>query len=411
MVGAACAQSGLYLPVVKKGRKTTKVQAFPKHPETFYMLMYYAPGDSNYRIADLDIFDSAYNIAFDRTNPYMYSMKVEAYSDGSGDDSVNAARANAAAKYFAARCHAPFPIRYATNQIHCACLGDTTEILRFEVPVSVHTYDYNELPESRRVLNGTLPLKSAVLITFRNNPDECLGYGRGCYLPQEDTTIRGYYTSLQINKGIVYSVDNTMDSCPPPLDIQIEEHLDHREIVERYALIPHRRQIILPVGYVVLHSNFNREFGECVNELPDSIYVRFPAVQEQWDNKLRIFAKKMGTRGPEYKALSTRRIKGPKGSDQITMQAAINAAQFDTIYLGKRIQPEEVKDYLYEVKTNLEEGTVTINHKYYKAYRMDNHGEYEIKKSLRVLMHMAEEQEEFKEEIPAKEDPEEIIDE
>ena len=411
LLGEVYAQSGLYLPAVKKGRKTSKVQAFPKHPETFYMLMYYTPGDSNYRTADLDIFDSAYNIAFDRTNPYMYSMKVEAYSDGSGDDSVNIARANAAAKYFAARSHAPFPIRYATNQIHCDCMGDTTEVLRFEVPVSVHTYDYNELPESRRVLNGSLPLKSAVLITFRNNPDDCLGYGRGCYLPSVDTTIKGYYTSLEIPKGVVYSVDNTMDSCPDPLDIKIEEHLDHREIVERYSLIPHRRQIILQVGYVVLHSNFNREFGECVNELPDSVYIKFPAVQEQWDNKLRIFAKKMGSRGPEYKALSTRRIKGPKGSSQITMQAAINAAQFDTIYLGKRIQPEEIKSYLYEVKTNLEEGTVTINNKFYKAYRLDNHGEYEIKKPLRVLMHIAEEQEEFEEEIPVKEDPEEIIDE
>ena len=410
IVGEACAQSGLYVPAVKKGRRTAKVQAFPKNPETFFMLVYYTPGDSNYRTADLDIFDSAYNIAFDRENPNMYTMKVEAYSDGNGDDSVNAARARAAAKYFAARCHAPFPIRYAENPIHCSCMGDTTEMLRFEVPVSVHTYDYNELPESRRVLNGKLPLKSAVLITFKHNPDECLGYGRGCYLPSTDTTIRGYYASLQINKGIVYSVDNTMDSCPPPLDIKIEEHLDYREVVERYSLIPHRRQIILQVGYIVLHSNFNREFNECVNILPDSIYVRFPAEQIQWDNKLRIFAKKMGTRGPEYKSLSTKRIKGPKGSTAITIQAAINAAQFDTIYLGKRIQPEEVKDYLYEVRTNLEEGTVTINDRYYKAYRLDNHGEYEIKKPLRALMRIVEEQEEFEEEKKEEiENPEEII--
>ena len=88
----------------------------------------------------------------------------------------------------------------------------------------------------------------------------------------------------------------------------------------------------------------------------------------------------------------------------ITMQAAISPAQFDTIYLGKRIQPEEIKDYLYEVKTNMEEGTVTFDGKYYKAYRMGNHGDYEIKKQLKALMRIVEEQEEFEETPSLNED-------
>lgn len=412
-IGIAAAQTGLYVPTnntAKKGSANTRTSkkqetGFPKHPETFFMLVNYTPGDSTYRTADLDIFDSAYNIAFDRENPMFYTITVEAYSDPSGDDSVNLARANSVAKYFAQRCHAPFPIRYAVNTIHCSCHGDTTELLRYEVPTKVYTYDYNELPESRRTLNGNLSLRSSVLVTFRNNPDECLGYGRGCYLPGQDTTIRGYYTQISMGKGMVYSVSNTMDTCPDPLCITMEEHLEYKDVVERYHLIPHRKQILIQAGYVVIHSNFNRKFDECVNPLIDSILVQFPANQVQWDNKLRIFAKKWTEKGPEYKALSTKKIKGPKGTDQITMQAAINAAQFDTLYLGKRIQPEEVKDYLYEVKTDKEEGTITIDGHYYKAYRVGNHGEYEMKKALKQLMRIVEEQEEF-EYQPAKADDE-----
>lgn len=410
VIGTAMAQTGLYVPAAKTAKKGTTAKTknptpgFPENPEVFYMLVYYNAGDSTYRTNDLDVFDSAYNIAFSRTNPMFYTMTVEAYSDGNGDDSINAARANNVAHYFAARCHAPFPIRYAVNPIHCSCKGDTTELLRYEVPTKIYTYDYAELPESRRTLNGTQRLRSCVLVTFKNSPDECLGYGRGCYLPGQDTTIRGYYTSLSMGKGMVYSVSNTMDTCPDPLNIQIEEHLDYKRVVERYALIPHRKQILIQAGYVVLHSNFNRKADECVNPLIDSILIQFPATQTQWDSKLRVYAKRYTEKGPEYKALSTKKIKGPKGTDMITMQAAINASQFDTIYLGKRIQPEEVKDYFYEVKTNMEEGTITIDGKYYKAYQVGRHGEYELKKEMRNLMRIVEEQEEFEEETVKGED-------
>lgn len=401
-IGFAVAQSGIYLPTTSTKKKSSTAKSnqepAPKYPSTFYMLVNYAPGDSNYRTSDLDVFDSAYSIAFaDRSNPMMYTMTIESYSDADGNEEVSRARAERVARYFSARCHAPFPIRYASNPIHCSCHGDTTEILRYEVPTTTFTYNYGQLPESRRLLNGSIPLKGSVLVTFRNNPDECLGYGRGCYLPGQDTTIRGYYTALQMAKGAVYAVSNTMDTCPPALDIKIEEHLDYRQVVEQYALIPHRKQVLLQVGYVVLHSNFNRAWDECEAPLVDSIFIQFPANQTQWDNKLRIFAKKYTEKGAEYKSLSTKKIKGPKGSDMITMQAAISPAQFDTIYLGKKIQPEEIKDYLYEVKTNMEEGTVTYDGKYYKAYRVGNHGEYEIKKQLRYLMRIVEEQEEIEE--------------
>ena len=91
----------------------------------------------------------------------------------------------------------------------------------------------------------------------------------------------------------------------------------------------------------------------------------------------------------EYKALTTKKM---PSKVSLNVQAAINAMQFDTIFLGKRIQPNELNDYFYECKTDMESGSFTVDGKHYKAYRLDKHGDYEIKKPLRALMRIVEEE-------------------
>ena len=402
------AQSGLYLPQSSKGKKTTKAQPWPEYPETFHLLLYFTPGDSNYTINNIDLLDSAYNIAFDRKNPNFYTMTIEGYSDpNQGDDHINHARVEAVNNYFSMRSsHSNFAIRYANNPIHCSCHGDSSEVVRFEVPTTLCFYDSDQLPESRRTLNGEKRLQGAVLVTFKNNPDECLGFSRGCYLPGEDSLIRGYYATMFLPKGSVYSVSNTKDDCPEPLQIKIDEHLDYKNIIERYFLVPHPKQIILQTGYIVIHSNFNRTADECQMELPDSVFVRFPATQEQWDNKLKIIAKCHSEKGDFYKQLPTKKLPS-KIKSAITIQAGINPTQFDTIFLGKRIKPEELKTYFYEVPTDKEEGTFTYDGHYYKAFTVNKHGEYEIKKALKALFRIIEEEEEEFEDLPN--DGDEII--
>lgn len=374
------AQSGIYLPSAKPAKNgQKKVQVTMQNPDQFALLINYRGGDSTYAPTDLDWLDSAFNVAFDRENPKLYSMVIEGY--GGSDASLTEARVEGVYRYFAHRCHAPFPIRYASNNIHCSCHGDTVELLRYEVPVDKRYYDVSTLPDSRRSFNG-MQLNNCVLVTFKHNPDECIGTARGCFAPAQDSTIRGYYASVYMKKGALYSVTNTKDSCPHP-QFSIEEHLDYKETVERYFLVPHRKQIIVQVGYVVLHSNINREYGECSQLLNDSIYIRFPVTQEQWDNKIRIFGKKYSEKGVEYKALTTKKV---PSKISISIQTGLNAMQLDTIFLGKRIQPEELKDYFFEVKTDMEEGSFTVDGHHYKAYRLDKHGEYEIKKPLRLLM-------------------------
>lgn len=378
------AQTGIYIPSAKPVKNMKKAMV---HPERFCLLINYSGASVDYGVNDLDWLDSVYRVAFaDRSNPRFYAISIEGYSNS---ESVSQARVDKIYNYFANRCYAPFPIRYAMNPIHCSCHGDTVEIVRYEVPVDRKAYNVKDLPESRRKLNQSVSLDNCVLISLVDDPDACLGAARGCAVPSVDSTIRGYYASVFMKRGALYNVESTKDSCPSDVRFSIEEHLEYKPIVEDYFLVPHRKQYIVQVGYIVLHSSINRQYGECDGILPDSIYVRFPVTQEQLDNKIRIFGKKYSEKGMEYKALTTKKI---PSKVSLNIQAAINVMQLDTIFLGKRIQPNELNDYFYECKTDKENGSFKAEGKIWKAYRLDKHGEYEIKKPLRALMRIVEDE-------------------
>lgn len=406
-VAAPCAvaQTGLYVPAKGPVRNMQKAL---HNPEVFYLLLCYEGSAPTYSVSDLDLLDSAYRIAFDVDNPMYYTMAVEAYGDG--NEALGKERVDGVYRYFAMRGGQQFPVRVARNNIHCSCMGDTVETLRFEVPVATAVYNAAELPESRRLLNKSIALQNCVLVTFRNDPDECVGTARGCYVPAEDSIVRGYYASLSLAKGSVRAVDNTKDTCPSGLEITVEDHLDYRKVVEQYSLVPHRKQLIVQAGYIVIKSNWAQAIDSCTQPQKDSIFVRIPATPEQVAAKLKFFAKVKGKRGEEYRQLPTRKL---PGRAELMLQAPINATQFDTIYVGKRIQEGELGRYFYSVDGPTEAAAFKVGDRYWVAYRVGKGGQYELKKHLMELFRVVPEQEE--EELPEtsndkKINPEEIID-
>lgn len=405
-VAAPCAvaQTGLYVPAKGPVRNMQKAL---HNPEVFYLLLCYEGSAPTYSVSDLDLLDSAYRIAFDVDNPMYYTMAVEAYGDG--NEALGRERVDGVYRYFAMRGGQRFPVRVARNNIHCSCMGDTVETLRFEVPVATAVYNAAELPESRRLLNKSIALQNCVLVTFRNDPDECVGTARGCYVPAEDSIVRGYYASLSLAKGSVRAVDNTKDTCPSGLEITVEDHLDYRKVVEQYSLVPHRKQLIVQAGYIVIKSNWAQAIDSCTQPQKDSIFVRIPATPEQVAAKLKFFAKVKGKRGEEYRQLPTRKL---PGRAELMLQAPINATQFDTIYVGKRIQEGEFGRYFYSVDGPTEAAAFKVGDRYWVAYRVGKGGQYELKKHLMELFRVVPEQEE---ELPEsssdkKINPEEIID-
>ncbi|MBO4586666.1 MAG: hypothetical protein J5677_02460 [Bacteroidales bacterium] len=381
-----CAQSGLYVP---SGKPVRNMQKALTNPEAFYLLLTYQGGSTNYSVSDLDLLDSAYRIAFSIDNPNYYTMVVESYGDA--NEALGQARVDAVVRYFAMRSHAQFPIRVAKNPIHCSCHGDSVETIRYEVPTATAVYNYASLPEARQTINKSVSLQNSVLVTFRNNPDECLGSARGCFMPASDSLVRGYYASLFLARGSVYAIEGTKDTCPGNLSIKVEDHLDYKTTVERYQLIPHPKHLLVQAGYIVLTSNYGRGIDECEMEQKDSIFIRIPVSQEQLDAKLKFFAKVKTSRGVEYKALPTRKLPG-KG--ELVLQAPISVDQFDTIYLGKRISEKELKSYFYEVDSPTEAASFAVGRRFFVAYQVGKHGEYELKKNLRNLFRIIPEQEE-----------------
>lgn len=380
------AQSGLYVPSVKAVKNMQKALYAS---EAFHLLIHYEGEDTSYTVGDLDLLDSAYGIAFKVDNPKFYTMTIEGY--GGEDTVLTQARVDAVAAYFAKRSGGKFPIRLARNAIRCSCNGDTVETIRFEVPVAKAVYNMATLPEARRLLNKSVPLGNSVLVTFRNNPDECVGSARGCMVPSADSVVHGYYASLMLCKGSVRTVEGTKDTCPTTFWVKVEDHLDYKEVVDRYHMVPHRKQLIVQAGYIVLSSNWQVGMDSCVLPQKDSIFVRMPASPEQLAAKLKFFAKVKGTRGIEYKALPTRKS-GSKTAPML--QAAINIGQFDTIYIGKRIQENEVKKYFYAVDSPTEVASFKIGDDYYVAYRPSKNGDYELRPLLQAMFRPVPVQEE-----------------
>ena len=378
------AQSGLYVPSAKPVRDMQKAL---QQPVTFHLLLFPQASDAGYTVSELDLLDSAYRIAFAVDNPMLYTMTIEVY--GGSDESASRKRSDAVYRYFANRSHAQFPIRYARNPIRCSCYGDTAEVLRFEVPVTTAVYDWTELPESRRKLNGSVDLRDGLLVTFRNDPDQCVGAARGCFIPREDSTVYGYYTSLLLSKGSVYALENTKDTCPGGLEIKIEDHLNWRDVIDDYSLIPHRRQILAQAGYIVLNARWPVDLDSCTQPQRDSIFIRIPVTQQQLDAKIKFFAKVKTSRGIEYKQLPTRKAPG-KGP--LLLQAPINITQFDTIYLGKRLQQNEVKKYFYQVDNATEATAFEIDGKHYVASRPGKDGSPQLKKPLQQLFRILPDQ-------------------
>lgn len=378
-------QTGVYVPGAKQPRNMQKAL---HNPEVFQLLLQFTPSASSYGDAELDMLDSAYRIAFNQNNPMLYTMTIESY--GTADEQQARQRADAVYRYFAMRSHAKVPIRLARNPIHCSCMGDTAEVLRFEVPTATATYNCATLPSERLLLRAGVPLENTVLVTFRNNPDECVGAARGCYLPSSDCAIHGYYSQLLLKKGSIRSIDGTKDTCQSDMEIVVEDHLDYRQLLVDYHLIPHRKQILVMAGYVVLKPSLPIDVGSCTEPQGDSITLRIPATQEQVDSKLRFFAKVRTARGVEYRAIPTR--KAP-GKQLLALQAPLNVTQLDTIYLGKKIDEKELSKYFFQVDTPTEAASFKVGKKFYVASRPDKHGEAEMKKPLRQLFRPIVEQE------------------
>lgn len=386
------AQNGIFIPRKPGGGRPTAAEI--ASPVKFEVIVSFEEGTSRYALDAIDILDSAYNIGFSNKNPRFYKITITGFDDGKelteNNNTLAKDRTEAVYHYFTSRSKAEFMIRIAPSTYMHSCLGEQQEMLRYRVPVDFKWVSLYGKPEKETKYTQKISLFGKVLVTFEEDMEACVGKFNNCYIPRRDTIIRTPYSTTILSKGCFQQIIGTKDDCITDLDFTVEEHLDYKPIIENYFLIPHKKQILVQAGYIILRSNRTLKYGECKQPLPDSIFVRFATREEQTENDIRIIGKTYSEKGGiEYKPLRTKKI---RSKVTVGIEAAINAAQVDTIFIGKRIQEEELSKYFYPAKSG-EPGVFEVDGDYYKAYKLNKYGEYVMKKPFEALFRNTQEEE------------------
>ncbi len=384
------AQTGIYIPLAPGARPSLQEM---QRPSQFEVLVSFEKGSMRYSLDAIDILDSVYKMSFAKENPHFYRLEITGYDDG---DSINAEnntlardRVETVYNYFLARTKTTdYLVRTAYNEFYGSCGGIEKELVRYKVPVDFNYVSLINLKETEKTFGKNIPLSGKVRMKFISDTKACLGDFSNCYIPRQDTIIRSSYSNVMLSKGCLYQKLHTKDSCNSQLTFSIEEHLDHRKIIENYFLVPNPKQLIVQCGYFILRSDHKIKYGECKNALTDSIFLRFPATAEQLENKIKFIGKVYTDKDVQFKALKTKKI-----SSKISpgIQCAINPTQIDTIFIGKRITEEELKDYFYPAKEN-EPGAFRAKGKFYKAFKYDKNGEMILRKEFEKLFRISEEE-------------------
>lgn len=373
----------------------------PSYPQRMDVVISFPENSSNLDLKDIDLLDSVYRITFADNNYFLYKVSITGYDDGKVLDETNNTlaqdRVDVIYNYFKNRCKSDFLIRIAPNKIYNSCTGEAEEKVRYQVPTDVNWHQINNLPEKDKKFRN-IPLAGKVLMTFINDREACIGLDNSCYVPPRDMKVNAAEASIALLRGAFLRIDNSRAECPENLVFTLEEHLDQKEILEKYSLIPHEKQIIVQAGYLILESNYKSLPGECKEILPNGIKVQVPVSENQMESKLRMFAKSYSEKGVEYKGLSTRRVKSKTGN---YLEAAISPAQIDTIFLGIRINADEVGDYFHKAEPN-DYSVIKIKGKNYKPFKIGKNGDYVMKKKFEQLFNLKNDNLEMEEPVKDK---------
>ena len=223
----------------------------PAFPQRIDILIDFPEDSSTLQLSDLDLLDSVYRIAFSENNYFLYQIAINGYDDGKTLTETNNTlaqdRAGIVYNYFKNRCKSDFLIRVAPNKIVNSCLGEAKEMVRYQVPTDMNWFQINNLPEKEKTFKST-SLKGKVLMSFQSGREACIGRDTTCYVPPVDMKITASEASVSLLQGAFLRIKNTRADCPADLEFTIEEHLDFKEILDKYFLVPHEKQIIAQAG-------------------------------------------------------------------------------------------------------------------------------------------------------------------
>lgn len=374
----------------QRGQRGVKPETI--FPDKFEAYICFERGASTYTEEALNALDSVYKIAFDNNNGKFYKITIIGYDDAEVVSEKNSSLARLRAitvfDYFSSREHTEYIVRRTPSKFFHSCNGETECIIKYKMPFDFKWINLFEKSKAERTNNG-IDLTSKVYILVENNPEECLGKFNDYYYPSQDTTILTKNMSmLKMPKGALESITHTKDTINSEMTLKFEELISFEGLTRNYQLIPHKRQYIINAGYFVLKSNHQPSYESCPQKdnFTQNITIRLPLEMQQNEARLKFYAKtyKPNTTIWEYKAIPTAKEKDKETKLQAII-GSLSAFQLDTIYVGKKIEEEEMSNYFYPAKEG-EPGAFQAMGGWLKPYKLDKRGSIIMKKEMEMVL-------------------------
>ena len=329
-------------------------------------------------------------VAFNKDNKRFYKMTITGFDDGEEvtEQSSTLARDRAVMvfKYFSSREETEYIIKRTPSTSTSFCEGEKEYYIKYKMPfdfrwINLANADKTLLPDD------TIDLRGKVFVQVEEDQEDCLGEFFNYDFPSTDTLIKTQYAKIRIPKGAIDFVHHTKDTLKYDYTLDVKDYMRWDDLVDKYFLVPHKKQYILNAGYIVFNSSIKPDYATCAakDTLQPQIEIQVYLDKNQRDSGLKFFGKTYKPNGEVvYKAISTKKIKD-KEADEMWIQCFITPFQFDTIFVGKKIEEKDMNKYFYAGKSE-EPGSFECMDGWLKCYKLDKQGRFIVRDDMQGIL-------------------------
>lgn len=377
-------------PKKRRGTADKKAQSEPVFAQRVEAYISFDKGNAYYTKGGLNTLDSIYMMTFANKNNRFYKMTIIGYDDGEAISEENSSLARDRAvvifKYFSSREETEYIIKRTPSTYNQMCIGDVNYYIKYKMPFDFKWVNLCNLAQEEKTENN-ISLVGKAHIIIEDDPEDCLGEYFDYDWPASDTVLQGNYAIVKIPQGTLDYIHHTKDTIAYKCPIGYKEVMSFEQLTSDYSLIPHKKQFILNAGYIVVSPERKPDYSSCVNRdnIPANIQIDVPIETQQQAAGLKFYGKTYKPNGEVvYKAISTKKIKDKETKEQ-TLECFITPFQFDTIFLGKKIEEKQMSDYFYPAREG-EPGSFQAMGGWLKPFKLDKRGEYVIKEAMQALL-------------------------
>lgn len=384
----------IFLPQQPKKKRTSSPKKdnnteikFPKRVEAYIS---FDKGNAYYTKGGLNTLDSLYLLTFSKNNDRFYKMTIIGYDDAEpiSEQTSSLARDRAVMifKYFSSREETEYIIKRTPSSYNQLCVGEVPYYIKYKMPFDFKWINLYNVATEERVENN-ISLVGKVHIIIEDDPEDCLGEYYDYDWPMNDTVLQANYATVKIPKGTLDYIHHTKDTIVYKCPIMYREVMSFEQLTANYFLIPHKKQYILNAGYIVVSPERKPDYSSCIDKdnIQATIQIDVPIETQQQSAGLKFYGKTYKPNGEVvYKSISTKKIKDKETKEQ-TLQCFITPFQFDTIFLGKKIEEKDMGSYFYPAKEG-EPGSFEAMGGWIKPFKLGKRGEYVIKEPMQAIL-------------------------